>query len=84
MFLAVKRFSADQTMFLDVSFYSDVKKIESTQNVEELSEQKDNFDACFGALKLIKDGWETEAIPQSKSDDNNKNNFFSKIFSNLT
>ncbi len=65
-------------------FYSDVKKIESTQNVEELSEQKDNFDACFGALKLIKDGWETEAIPQSKSDDNNKNNFFSKIFSNLT
>ena len=48
-------------------FNSDVKKIKSIQNVKELSPQEDNFVACFGALKLIKDGWETEAIPEFKS-----------------
>ena len=65
-------------------FNSDVKKIKSIQNVKELSPQEDNFVACFGALKLIKDGWETEAIPEFKSSDNDKSNFFSKIFRNLT
>jgi cell division protein FtsA len=65
-------------------FNSDVKKIDPTQSAEKFSEQEDKFMACLGALKLIKDGWETEAIPQSKSRDSDKKNFFSKIFSNLT
>jgi len=65
-------------------FNSDVKKIESTQNVKESSLQENNFVACFGALKLIKDGWETEAIPELKSSGDDKSNFFSKIFRNLT
>ena len=65
-------------------FNSDVKKIESPQSEKAFLGQKDNFVACIGALKLIKDGWETEAIPQSKSEYNIKNNFLSKIFSNLT
>jgi len=65
-------------------FDFDVKKIESTQNVKKTFLQEDNFVSCFGALKLIKDGWETEAIPELKSSDNDKSNFFSKIFRNLT
>ena len=40
----------------------------------------DNFVACLGALKIIKDGWETEAIPEQKSKNVKKNSFFTKIF----
>ena len=39
-----------------------------------------DFSSCFGALKIIKDGWETEAIPQPSSENNKKLNFFAKIF----
>jgi len=76
--------------FINLSIYcskffnSDVKKKELTQNAKELPGREDDFLACFGALKLIKDGWETEAIPQLKSSGSDKNNFFSKIFNNLT
>ena len=39
-----------------------------------------NFASCFGALKIIKDGWETEAIPKIKEKNIGKIGFFSKIF----
>ena len=39
-----------------------------------------NFASCFGALKIIKDGWETEAIPKIKEKNIDKIGFFSKIF----
>ena len=39
-----------------------------------------NFDSCLGALKIIKDGWETEAIPKIKDKNIEKMSFFSKIF----
>tara|TARA_B100001123_G_C15295170_1_gene1018897 strand:+ start:545 stop:1771 length:1227 start_codon:yes stop_codon:yes gene_type:complete len=41
---------------------------------------ENNFDACFGALKIIKDGWETEAIPKRNSKNIEKIGFFAKIF----
>jgi len=42
-----------------------------------------NFAACIGAIKLIKDGWETEAIAEISEKNGKKIGFFSKIFSNL-
>ena len=41
---------------------------------------KDEFEACLGALKIIKDGWETEAIPKPVNKHSQKNGFLSKIF----
>ena len=41
---------------------------------------KKDFEACLGAIKIIKDGWETEALP-NKSDKNiEKKGFFAKVF----
>jgi len=39
-----------------------------------------NFSSCLGALKIIKDGWETEAIPEAGSKNIEKIGFFAKIF----
>ena len=41
-----------------------------------------NFSACFGAIKIIKDGWETEAIPEIKVKSIEKMGFLSKFFRN--
>jgi hypothetical protein len=34
----------------------------------------------LGAIKIIKDGWETEAIPEPVNDNVKKFSFFGKIF----
>tara|TARA_B100000029_G_scaffold406996_1_gene407783 strand:- start:2376 stop:3605 length:1230 start_codon:yes stop_codon:yes gene_type:complete len=39
-----------------------------------------NFASCLGALKIIKDGWETEAIPETSNKNIEKVGFFAKIF----
>jgi len=36
----------------------------------------------LGAIKIIKDGWETEAIPKIGGKDIEKIGFFAKIFGN--
>ena len=41
---------------------------------------KENFASCLGALEIIKDGWETEAIPEAVNQNIEKINFFAKIF----
>ena len=45
-------------------------------------EKKDEayFSTCLGALKIIKDGWETEAIPEVRAENLDKLGFFSKFF----
>ena len=54
------------------------KKKENSDQIEENLEE--NFSACLGALKIIKDGWETEAIPEIVSKNIKKMCFLSKIF----
>ena len=54
-------------------------------NIKNLNKEKENdfenkFASCLGALKIIKDGWETEAIPKISSKNIEKAGFFSKIF----
>ena len=57
-------------------FGPNVKRVNenSTKDVEK------NFVSCLGALKIIKDGWETEAIPEIGSKGIEKRGFFTKIF----
>ena len=42
----------------------------------------ENFASCLGALRIIKDGWETEAIPELINKNSQKMNLFAKIFGN--
>jgi len=46
----------------------------SSANIDE------TFNSCLGALKIINEGWETEAIPATVDNNVEKISFFSKIF----
>ena len=60
-------------------FGSNVKKIQ--ENVNQIEENLEkNFSACLGAIRIIKDGWETEAIPEVISKNVKKMSFLSRIF----
>ena len=56
-----------------------VKKIEKNE-LESSNRLEKNFASCLGALKIIKDGWETEAIPEVENKNIEKIGFFAKIF----
>ena len=51
-------------------------------NIKKLSKEAsdENFSSCLGALKIIKDGWETEAIPETSDKNIEKIGFFAKFF----
>ncbi len=61
--------------YLMSSFNPNIKKIK--ENKKDL---ENNFMSCLGALSIIKDGWETEAIPKTRDINIKKNGFFTKIF----
>ena len=56
-----------------------IKKI-SENNIEKEKDLEKNFASCLGALRIIKDGWETEAIPEIVDKNAKKISFFAKIF----
>ena len=56
-----------------------IKKI-NRNNKEKNRDLEKNFSACLGALKIIKDGWETEAIPKVSDQYIKKKGFFDKFF----
>ena len=62
-------------------FRLSTKKI-SQNNIENDNDFEKNFAASLGALKIIKDGWETEAIPEIREKNIEKIGFFAKIFGN--
>jgi len=51
-------------------------KIRNEKNLEK------NFLACFGGIRIISEGWETEAIPETKVKSIEKIGFLRKIFGN--
>ena len=57
-------------------FGPNIKKIENNDE----NDLKKNFLPCLGALKIIKDGWETEAIPKKGIESAEKIGFFAKFF----
>ena len=65
-------------------FGVNVKKIyinSSRKNNKKLENNKD-FTSCLGAIKIIREGWETEAIPVSVNEESRKIGFFQRIFGN--
>ena len=60
-------------------FGSNIKKTKENNEKKENDLEK-NFSSCLGALKIIKDGWETEAIPEISNKNIEKVSFFAKIF----
>ena len=60
-------------------FGPNLKRIEKN-NIEKDKYFKKNFDSCLGAIEIIKDGWETEAIPETSGKAIEKIGFFSRIF----
>ena len=49
-------------------------------NIEKSKELRKDFVPCLGAIKIIKDGWETEAIPEIGDKTVEKAGLFAKIF----
>ncbi len=62
--------------FLEKSFKCTIKK--NIKNEEKMD--KVHFSSCLGALKIIKDGWETEAIPEVRAKNLDKLGFFARFF----
>ena len=60
-------------------FGPNVKKINENTN-KETPDIKGKFNTCLGAIKIIKDGWETEAIPEINAKNIEKIGFFAKLF----
>ena len=60
-------------------FGANVKKIDK-KSLQKDSDLQENFASCLGALEIIKDGWETEAIPGIVNQNEEKISFFAKIF----
>ena len=62
-------------------FETSVKSLDKNNiNSDETLEK--NFSSSLGALRIIKDGWETEAIPEIGGKNIEKIGFLSKIFGN--
>tara|TARA_B100000029_G_scaffold515090_1_gene620543 strand:- start:1837 stop:3072 length:1236 start_codon:yes stop_codon:yes gene_type:complete len=61
-------------------FGHEVYKLGKGKGENNKDENLEIFFACFGAAKLIKEGWETEAIPQIIGKYTQKKGFFAKIF----
>ena len=62
------------------NFFSPNIKILDKNILEQKNDVEKNFASCLGALKIIKDGWETEAIPEISEKNIEKMGFFAKIF----
>ena len=63
-----------------INFFGSNIKILNKNTLEKDKVLEKNFASCLGALKIIKDGWETEAIPEISSKNIEKISFFAKIF----
>ena len=62
-------------------FKLNTKKIDQN-NINRNTSFEKNFVSSLGALEIIKDGWETEAIPEIVEKNIKKIGFFAKIFGN--
>jgi len=63
-------------------FGFNVNKIIGKSKQEDTEDLNINFASCLGALKIIRDGWETEAIAVSPSSNVKKYSFFQRFFKN--
>ena len=61
-------------------FGCNVKKLNIPASLNFLEDKSENFNSCFGAVKLISNGFETEAIAHEKSKNKVKFDIFAKLF----
>tara|TARA_Y100000590_G_scaffold457339_1_gene609765 strand:+ start:2314 stop:3540 length:1227 start_codon:yes stop_codon:yes gene_type:complete len=61
-------------------FDKEVKNLVENKKIKDEYISKNGFAACLGALELIKNGWETEAIPKLINKQSKKISLLSKIF----
>jgi len=62
------------------NFFGPNVKIAYKKSTKENESLEKNFTSCLGAIKIIKDGWETEAIPKNANENIENAGFFAKIF----
>jgi len=63
-----------------INFFGPNIKIEPQNGIDKNKNLEKDFSPCLGALKIIKDGWETEAIPEKGTQNIEKVSFFDKFF----
>ena len=61
-------------------FKTNIKKIIENDKYLEKKNLEKHFSSCLGGIKIIKDGWETEAIPVIGKKRPEKKGFFAKFF----
>ena len=72
--------SSGYTINGDNFIFDNNKNFIRSENPAIVEDLEKNFSACLGALKIIKDGWETEAIPKTGKKNVEKISFFAKFF----
>ena len=63
-----------------INFFGPNVEIADQYNIDKEKNLEKNFAACLGASKIIKEGWETEPIPEIGYKNIKKMGFFSRIF----
>ena len=63
-------------------FKIEIKKLKINEKNKNHVYFNNNFFSCLGAFEIIKDGWETEAIPEIVNKNQEKLGFFARIFGN--
>ena len=59
-----------------------VNKLDKKNTEQDNKRLYENFSSCLGAMKIITDGWETEAIPELINKHGQKTGLLSRIFGN--
>jgi len=75
-------FNLDKSLskFFDIN----VKRVIASNKNNFKESFDDQFASCLGAMKIIIDGWETEAIPKKENNKNEKIGLLGKIFKNYS
>ena len=63
-------------------FKIEIKKLKINEKNKNHVYFNNNFFSCLGAFEIIKDGWETEALPEIVNKNQEKLGFFARIFGN--
>jgi len=65
-------------------FGSKVNSLNKKNESAGIGDTNSNFTSCLGALKIVRDGWETEAIPELANKNAQKLSFFARFFGRET
>ena len=89
--LGVNFFMTDEgSKFLNLEKYcsnffgSKVNSLNKKNESVGIGDTNSNFTSCLGALKIVRDGWETEAIPELANKNAQKLSFFARFFGSET